>query len=64
MIFVLLSLIFSLLLYFEAIKAGMPAKRWFVLGALTGPLAWPLFNVHRRRAILRATRDDDYECRL
>ncbi|BDF94896.1 MULTISPECIES: hypothetical protein [Pseudoalteromonas] len=40
-------------LVLEVIKKGMPVKRWVVLGGLLGPVAWCLFNLHYRRALLR-----------
>ncbi|KTD98782.1 hypothetical protein ATS71_02665 [Pseudoalteromonas sp. H71] len=49
----LLSSLFISLMYLNTIKKGMPVKRWLVLSALLGPLAWCLFNVHYRRAWLR-----------
>ncbi|WP_152995652.1 hypothetical protein [Pseudoalteromonas sp. 10-33] len=50
---VLLSSLFISLMYLNTIKKGMPVKRWLLLSALFGPLAWCLFNVHYRRALLR-----------
>jgi len=40
-------------MYLEAIKKGMPIKRWLILGGLLGPVAWCLFNLHYRRALVR-----------
>ncbi|WP_341219058.1 hypothetical protein [uncultured Pseudoalteromonas sp.] len=51
--FVLLSSLFIPLMYLDTIQKGMPVKRWLLLSALLGPLAWFLFNVHYRRAWLR-----------
>ncbi|WP_240918167.1 hypothetical protein [Pseudoalteromonas sp. C8] len=53
MFIVLLSSIFIALMYLEAIKKGMPIKRWLILGGLLGPVAWCLFNLHYRRALAR-----------
>jgi len=50
---VLLSSAFIALMYLEAIKKGMPIKRWLILGGLLGPVAWCLFNLHYRRALVR-----------
>jgi uncharacterized BrkB/YihY/UPF0761 family membrane protein len=50
---VLLSSVFIALMYLEAIKKGMPIKRWLILGGLLGPVAWCLFNLHYRRALVR-----------
>ncbi|MEL0641107.1 hypothetical protein V6260_10890 [Pseudoalteromonas aliena] len=53
MFIVLLSCAFIALMYLEAIKKGMPIKRWLILGALLGPVAWCLFNIHYRRTLVR-----------
>ena len=31
----------------------MPVKRWVFLGGALGPIAWCLFNIHYRRALIR-----------
>ncbi|SJN48024.1 conserved protein of unknown function; putative membrane protein [Pseudoalteromonas sp. JB197] len=54
LIFVLLSAVFIAIMYLEAIKKGMPVKRWLLLAGLLGPVAWCLFNLHYRRALLRS----------
>ncbi|ATC95457.1 hypothetical protein [Pseudoalteromonas tunicata] len=54
MLILLVSLVFALLLSVLALKKGMPVKRWLIIGALVGPIAVYLFNVHYRRALLRA----------
>ncbi|MEH6730031.1 MULTISPECIES: hypothetical protein [Pseudoalteromonas] len=53
MFIVLLSITFIALMYLETIKKGMPIKRWLILGGLLGPVAWCLFNLHYRRALVR-----------
>ncbi|GEB69487.1 hypothetical protein Q4513_07700 [Pseudoalteromonas carrageenovora] len=53
MLFALISCLFIAVMYFEAIKKGMPVKRWLLLGGTLGPVAWCLFNLHYRRALLR-----------
>ncbi|WP_372761785.1 hypothetical protein [Pseudoalteromonas sp.] len=53
MVFVLISCLFIAIMYLEAIKKGMPVKRWLLLGGVLGPVAWCLFTVHYRRALLR-----------
>ncbi|ATC82902.1 hypothetical protein PAGA_a2654 [Pseudoalteromonas agarivorans DSM 14585] len=40
-------------IYIQALKKGMPIKRWILLGALIGPGAWCLFGLHYRRAFIR-----------
>nr|WP_082305739.1 MULTISPECIES: hypothetical protein [unclassified Pseudoalteromonas] len=52
-VIVFLSIFFALSLYIRAIKKGMPTKRWFIIGSLLGPLAFIMFNLHYRRALLR-----------
>ncbi|MGO2127774.1 MAG: hypothetical protein ACTH4U_03465 [Pseudoalteromonas prydzensis] len=49
----LLSVVSIVVMYSEAIKKGMPIKRWLLLAGLLGPIAWCLFNLHYRRALLR-----------
>ncbi|WP_404339052.1 hypothetical protein [Pseudoalteromonas mariniglutinosa] len=53
MLFIAISAAFVVLMYMETIRKGMPIKRWLVLGVMLGPLAWYLFNVHYRRALVR-----------
>ncbi|MBE0363666.1 hypothetical protein PULV_a1143 [Pseudoalteromonas ulvae UL12] len=55
---IVLSGLCALWLYILAVKKGMPAKRWCLLGGLCGPMAWCLFNVHYRRAWLRQLGDN------
>ncbi|WP_394129871.1 hypothetical protein [Shewanella maritima] len=33
-----------------AFKEGLAVKRWAVTGMVLGPLAYPLFNTHKRYA--------------
>ncbi|MDN3377067.1 hypothetical protein QMA12_01330 [Pseudoalteromonas sp. APC 3893] len=40
-------------MYLEVIKKGMPVKRWVMLAGVLGPIAWCLFNLHYRRALLQ-----------
>ncbi|MEI8652465.1 hypothetical protein P4S57_06750 [Pseudoalteromonas sp. Hal273] len=53
MFIVLLSSAFIALMYLETIIKGMPIIRWLILGGLFGPVAWCLFNLHYRRALVR-----------
>ncbi|KPH93733.1 hypothetical protein AMS58_16045 [Pseudoalteromonas porphyrae] len=53
MLYFLISIVFVVIMYLEVIKKGMPVKRWIVLAGLLGPVAWCLFNLHYRRALLR-----------
>ncbi|WP_245709972.1 hypothetical protein [Ferrimonas sediminum] len=43
----------ALFFYAEALKNGLAPKTWAVAGLLCGPLVWPLFQVHRRMAMLQ-----------
>ncbi|WP_342365984.1 hypothetical protein [Pseudoalteromonas sp. S16_S37] len=54
MMWFLLSLLGAVILYVEAVRKGMPIKRWVFAGLMCGPGAWYLFNVHHRRAWLRS----------
>jgi hypothetical protein len=49
----MLSPLFSGLLYVLAKKAGLNATPWIVAGAVLGPLAMPLFQNHKRLALRR-----------
>lgn len=49
----IVSFVFIAVMYIQAIKKGMPVKRWVLLGGLLGPVAWCLFNLHYRRAWMR-----------
>jgi len=49
---VLLAIMIGLLsggfFYIQAMKNGMPARRWGLLGMLLGPFIYPLFLVNSR----------------
>ncbi|CAH9059547.1 hypothetical protein PSECIP111951_03090 [Pseudoalteromonas holothuriae] len=53
MIWFLLSLLGAVVLYIEAVRKGMPIKRWVFAGLMCGPCAWYLLSVHYRRLWLR-----------
>lgn len=53
-LYFLITSVFIAIMYLEVIKKGMPVKRWVVLAGLLGPVAWCLFNLHYRRALLRS----------
>jgi len=53
LLIIIVSLVFIVLMYTQAIIKGMPVKRWTLLGGLLGPAAWCLFNLHYRRAWMR-----------
>ncbi|ETJ49346.1 hypothetical protein X564_04385 [Pseudoalteromonas agarivorans] len=53
MLFVFINALCALVIYVQALKKGMPIKRWILLGALIGPGAWCLFGLHYRRAFIR-----------
>lgn len=48
MLIALCCLLSALMLYIQALKNAMGAKRWGVLGLLFGPLIVPLFSTHKR----------------
>ncbi|MDB2355803.1 hypothetical protein C7Y70_07040 [Pseudoalteromonas sp. KS88] len=52
-LYIVISIVFIAIMYLDVNKKGMPVKRWVVLAGLLGPVAWYLFNVHYRRALLR-----------
>lgn len=47
------SILSAAFFYLQALQNAMGAKRWGFLGLVFGPLAWPLFNVHRRLRLLQ-----------
>lgn len=47
------SILSAAFFYLQALQNAMGAKRWGLLGLFFGPLAWPLFNTHRRLSLLR-----------
>lgn len=51
--FVCVSCVFIFVMYLESVSKGMPVKRWVLLGGALGPIAWCLFNIHYRRALIR-----------
>lgn len=51
---VLLSPICSLYFLVLSRRAGLKSLPWVLLGALTGPLALPLFHNHKRMALRKA----------
>lgn len=53
LLYFLISAVFIAIMYLEVITKGMPIKRWIVLAGLLGPIAWCLFNLHYRRALVR-----------
>ena len=52
-IFVILALLCAITIYTQALKTGMPQRRWLTLALFSGPIALILFRVHYRRAWLR-----------
>lgn len=41
------SVVFALFIYIEALKAGMKPRRWCIAALLIGPVLWPLFAMER-----------------
>ena len=46
----LVLLVSGLFLGFSAYHAGLAVKRWAFVGALLGPIAYPLFTTHKHLA--------------
>ncbi|MCK8044048.1 hypothetical protein MSG37_04060 [Shewanella sp. 1CM18E] len=44
----------SYLLGNSAFNAGLPVKRWALLGLAVGPVAYPLLNSHKQLAYRKA----------
>ncbi|AIF98371.1 hypothetical protein EP13_06505 [Alteromonas australica] len=51
----MINLVISGLLYIEALKWGMPAKRWWCAGVVFGVASLPMYSIakhiHWRRAV-------------
>lgn len=54
LLLLLLSPLCSLYFFVLARRTGLKSLPWVVLGALTGPLALPLFHSHKRLALRKA----------
>ncbi|WP_192508334.1 MULTISPECIES: hypothetical protein [Pseudoalteromonas] len=54
MLLFIISLLGAGALFIETTRMGMPIRRWVVIGAIIGPLAWCLLRVHYRRAFMRS----------
>ncbi|PTB89413.1 hypothetical protein C9928_03685 [Pseudidiomarina aestuarii] len=65
MIIALCSLLSALGLYIQALKNGMGAKRWGLLGLCFGPLMVPMFVSHKRMTLIRTLGRHDvlWQCR-
>ncbi|MDC8831575.1 hypothetical protein [Alteromonas gilva] len=49
----LICLASSCYYYVEAIKSGLSAKQWAVVGLIFGPLVWPMFTISRHMRFRR-----------
>ncbi|NQY63646.1 MAG: hypothetical protein HRT38_07895 [Alteromonadaceae bacterium] len=47
----LLSLVFSLFFYCQALSSGLGRKRWACAGFLFGPFVWPMFCMKKRMKV-------------
>ncbi len=54
MLFVLSSLVFSVLYYVQSYKTGLTAKKWAAAGLIFGPLIYPLFKSRQRIKLLQS----------
>ncbi|MGJ8678864.1 hypothetical protein [Paraglaciecola sp.] len=54
MLFVLGSLVFSVLYYIQSHKTGLTAKKWAVAGLIFGPFIYPLFKSRQRVKLLKS----------
>lgn len=48
--FFVVSLLCAPYFYVDAVKSGLPAKRWAVGGLIIGPLLLPMFNISKHIA--------------
>ena len=44
----IIFVVFACLLTIDAMKNGVGKKRWFAIGLLIGPFAWPMLNVKKQ----------------
>jgi hypothetical protein len=54
MLFVLSSLVFSVVYYIQSYKTGLTAKKWAVAGLVFGPFIYPLFKSRQRVKLLKS----------
>ncbi|MBA6292609.1 hypothetical protein H4J58_09790 [Colwellia sp. MB3u-70] len=43
-----LSVVFSMFFYCQAISSGLGIKRWAIAGLMFGPFVWPMFCMKKR----------------
>ena len=48
---------------YAAFTSGLAVKRWALLGACLGPIAYPLFTTHKHLAYRRITRGKELTLR-
>ncbi|WP_371377029.1 hypothetical protein [Thalassotalea aquiviva] len=53
MLLLLVSLLFGVFFYCQALCSGMNRKAWAVAGLFLGPLIWPLFNMEKRMKVYK-----------
>ncbi|RUO59405.1 hypothetical protein [Pseudidiomarina insulisalsae] len=59
MLIALCSLLSALLLYVQALRNAMGAKRWGLAGLLLGPMVVPIFISQKRLTLMRAMGRDN-----
>ncbi|MEH6595033.1 MAG: hypothetical protein V7736_05745 [Colwellia polaris] len=45
---VVLSVVFSIFFYCQAMSSGLGVKRWATAGLMFGPFVWPMFCMKKR----------------
>lgn len=51
LLIVVLSVLFSVFFYCQALSNGMGRKRWAFAGLFFGPVVWPMFCMKKRMKI-------------
>ncbi|NQY35357.1 MAG: hypothetical protein HRT37_10375 [Alteromonadaceae bacterium] len=47
----LISIVFSLFFYCQALSSGLGRKRWAFAGFVFGPFVWPMFCMKKRMKV-------------
>jgi hypothetical protein len=48
LLFVVLSVVFAVFFYCQALSSGLGTKRWATAGFIFGPFIWPMFCMKKR----------------
>ena len=51
LVLIVVSLLAACFISVDAMKNGVGKKRWFAMGLLMGPFAWPLLNVKKQMTL-------------